>query len=298
MKKVVSVSLGSSKRDKRVQIDFKGVPVVVERIGTNGNIQKAQQLFSELDGNVDCLSVGGVDLALRLDGRAYPLYAARKLVKDVKQTPVVDGQGLKGTLERRVIELARPALGGVPHYKSAFMAMGVDRVGMARAICEVTDEVVFGDLMVGLGVPLIIKGFKNFRRVLKVMLPLVSLFPMSMIYYDSMTGEVEPKYENYWKEAELIAGDFLFMSKVLPHDLSGKTIITNTTTAENVQFLKDKGISTIITTTPRYDGRSFGTNMMEAVFTAYAGKGRILADEELNALIDDVDMRPDVIRFD
>lgn len=297
MKRAVSVSLGSSVRDKRVEIEFNGQPILVERIGTNGDVGKAQQLFAELDGQVDCLSVGGVDLELRFDGRAYPLYAARKLVKHVHRTPVVDGQGLKNTLERRVFGLAAPFFDGPPHFQRAFLPMVADRIGMAEAVCEVTDEVVFGDLMVGLGLPLMIRGMRNYRRVLKIMLPLVSRFPMSMIYYDSINNEPEPKYERHWKDADLLAGDFLFMSKVLPEDLHGKTIVTNTTTEANLTFLRERGISTVITTTPRYDGRSFGTNMMEAVLTAYSGKGRLLTNAELNALIDEVGLRPTVTHF-
>jgi len=76
--------------------------------------------------------------------------------------------------------------------------------------------------------------------------------------------------------------------------LSGKTVITNTTTEENVEFLRERGVRLMITTTPRYDGRSFGTNMMEAALTAYAGVGRPLNDDELNALIDELDLRPSV----
>jgi len=51
-------------------------------------------------------------------------------------------------------------------------------------------------------------------------------------------------------------------------------------------------VKRVITTTPRYDGRSFGTNMLEAALTAYAGKGRRLTDDELNGLIDELGLRP------
>jgi hypothetical protein len=56
-------------------------------------------------------------------------------------------------------------------------------------------------------------------------------------------------------------------------------------------------VKTVITTTPRYDGRSFGTNMMEAALTAYAGKGRRLSDAELNRLIDELELKPSVTNF-
>ncbi len=53
----------------------------------------------------------------------------------------------------------------------------------------------------------------------------------------------------------------------------------------------------LITTTPRYEGRSFGTNMMEAALTAYAGKNRALTLDELNELIDRLHIRPHVQRL-
>ena len=297
MKRAVSVSLGSSARDKQVVVTLGGQQISVERIGTDGDVQKARRLYAELDGKVDALGVGGVDLYLRLGEREYPLRAALKLVQDVRQTPVVDGRGLKHTLERRVFELAAPALGGIPHFHHAFVPVAVDRPGLAQAVSDVADEVIFGDLMVALGVPIDIRGMRNYQRVARMMLPIVSYFPMSMIFYGSGGAESKPKYQRYWRWADLLAGDFLFMRKYLIEDLAGKTVVTNTTTAENVEFLRTRGVRTVITTTPRYEGRSFGTNMMEAALTAYAGLGRPLTDAELNALIDELDLRPSVQRL-
>ena len=98
MKRAVSISLGSSRRDKRVEVDFKGERILIERIGTDGDIEKAKRLYRKLDGEVNAFGVGGVDLYLRLYRREYPLRAALKLVEDI-QTPCVDGRGLKHTLE-------------------------------------------------------------------------------------------------------------------------------------------------------------------------------------------------------
>ncbi|MGD9099783.1 MAG: quinate 5-dehydrogenase [Anaerolineae bacterium] len=297
MKRAVSVSLGSARRDKKVVVNFKGQPVSVERIGCDGDVQKAIRLFTELDGQVDALGMGGSDLYLRLDEREYPLHAALKLIKDVHQTPVVDGRGLKHTLERRVFELAEPALGGIPHFGCAFVPMAVDRLGLAQAITEVSDRVVFGDLMVGLGLPIPVWGLSRFRKIARLLLPIVSHFPMSMIFYGSGGDEIKPKYGRYWAQADVVAGDFMFMRKHMPDDLTGKTIVTNTTTPDNVELLRQRGVYQVITTTPRYEGRSFGTNMMEAALTAYAGKGRPLDKAELNALIDELDLRPSVQRL-
>ena len=94
MKHAISISLGSSKRDKSVKVNLNGQEILVERIGTNGDIEKARQMYLDLDGRVDAFGVGGVDLYLRLDDREYPLHAALNLVSGVKQTPLCDGRGL------------------------------------------------------------------------------------------------------------------------------------------------------------------------------------------------------------
>jgi hypothetical protein len=297
MKRAVSISLGSSKRNKRLTITLNGVPVDVERIGTDGDVPKAEDLFTQLDGQVDVLGVGGVDLYLRLDAREYPLHSALKMVENVRRTPLVDGRGLKHTLERRVFELAAPALGGVPHFKQAFVPVAVDRQGLAQAAESVSDRLVIGDLMVALGIPIPVVGIRSFKRLARILLPIVSYFPMSMLFYGSSGAEHEPKYQKFWQSSDLWAGDFLFMRKYMPLDLTGKTIVTNTTTEDNVELLRQRNARLVITTTPRYDGRSFGTNMMEAALTAYAGKGRRLTDDELNALIDELDLKPTVIKF-
>ena len=294
MKRAVGISLGSSKRDKKVIVNLNGVEIQVERIGTDGDIEKARRLYLELDGKVDAFGVGGVDLYLRLDAREYPLHAALKLVSGVKQTPLCDGRGLKHTLERRVFQLAKAELGEV-RFKQAFIPVSVDRMGLAEAVAEVSDQIVSGDLMVAFGVPIPLYGIPAFKRVASVMLPMVSYFPMSMIFYGSDGAEQEPKYVKYFEESDLIAGDFLFMRKYMPKSLAGKTVVTNTTTEENIALLKERGVKTVITTTPRYDGRSFGTNTTEAMLTAYADKGRRLTDEELNGLIDELGLKPSVI---
>jgi hypothetical protein len=296
MKRAVSVSLGSSKRDKSVTIKLKDQQILVERIGTDGNIDKARELYLDLDGKVDAFGVGGVDLYLRLNEREYPLRAALKLVSGVTQSPLCDGRGLKHTLERRVFELAHPQLGDV-HFKQAFIPVAVDRLGLAEGVSEISERIVFGDLMVALGIPIPVYGIPNFKRVARVMLPIVSWFPMSMLFYGSDGAEQEPKYVKYFQGSDLIAGDFLFMRKYMPMDMSGKTILTNTTTEENFDLLRSRGVKTVITTTPRYDGRSFGTNMMEAALTAYAGKGRNLTDSELNELIDELALKPTVMNL-
>jgi len=51
-------------------------------------------------------------------------------------------------------------------------------------------------------------------------------------------------------------------------------------------------VSWLVTTTPVLDGRTFGTNMMEAALIAARGLGRGLTPAELDVLIDQLGWTP------
>jgi hypothetical protein len=225
-----------------------------------------------------------------------------QLIEGVHRTPLVDGAGLKLTLERRVFELAPeaadPTTGRPPHFHQAFLNIALDRWGMALAVNEVSDAVLYGDLMFSFGVPVALKSLPAVKRMARTLVPVAGRLPLKWLYPTGENQVVrEPKFAKHFGESDLICGDFLYIGKHAPDDLSGKTILTNTTTAANLEWLAGTGATMLITTTPRFDGRSFGTNLTEAVITAAVGSDRRLTIDEMNAAIDDLRIRPDVTRF-
>ena len=78
----------------------------------------------------------------------------------------------------------------------------------------------------------------------------------------------------------------------MPDRLDGKVVATNTTTPEDVQLFRQVGIKYLVTSTPVLEGRSFGTNMMEAALIAVAGKGRRLTHDELSQMLDQLGFQP------
>jgi hypothetical protein len=69
MKRVVGISIGSSKRDHKVEAEFLGEKFLIERIGTDGDMNRAIEMIRELDGKVDAFGMGGIDLYLVAGGR-------------------------------------------------------------------------------------------------------------------------------------------------------------------------------------------------------------------------------------
>ncbi len=293
MKRAVSISIGSSKRDKAVEIELLGEKVRIERIGTDGDMEKAAQLYKELDGEVDAFGVGGADLGLQVDDKWYPLYSVQPMVRFIKQTPVVDGAGLKNTLEARLAQFIEEKIGDYVQPKRALVASGADRWGMTESFLKAGYECVFGDLMFGLGLPIPLRSARSLKILAALVMPIAGRLPFEWIY---PTGEKQetnvPKWGKYYQWASVIAGDCHYIKRHMPERLEGKVIATNTTTPEDVERFRRAGVKYLVTSTPVLEGRSFGTNMMEAALVAIAGKGRPLTKEELQEMLDRLGLEP------
>jgi hypothetical protein len=273
MKHAVSISIGSSKRDKAVEVDILGERVCLERIGTDGDMKKAAQMYRDLDGKVDALGVGGGDLGLTVGDRWYPMYSLAPLVKDVKHTPVVDGTGLKQTLERRAVHEVTQKLAAYIPEKTALVMTAVDRWGMAQGVLEVGYKVTFGDVIYSLGIPIPLYTERSIRILAAVIAPVICRLPFHWIYPVGKSQEQrKPTAVQYFQRANVILGDCHYIRKYMPERMDGKIIVTNTTTQEDVEIFRKSGVRFLVTTTPVFDGRSFGTNMLEAGIVAAAGR--------------------------
>ncbi len=272
MKRAVSISLGSSKRDKTVEVDLLGERVSLERVGTNGDMQAAAKLYSDLDGVADALGVGGALLGFKVDRDWFPLNSIQPLIRGVKRTPVVDGTGLKMTLERKAAGIVEELCEGGVKPKKALLISAVDRYGLSRSFMDAGYEFIIGDLIFSLGLPIPLHSDAALKRLVRLLTPIVGRLPFNWVY---PTGESQnehtPKYQKYFEWADVIAGDSHYITKYMPHDMSGKIVVTNTTTTEDRARFKAAGVRALVVTTPMYDGRSFGTNVLEAGIVSALG---------------------------
>lgn len=285
MKKAVSISLGSSKRDHSTIVKLLGEEVELSRIGTDGDVKKARALFRDLDGKVDCMGLGGMTFKFHMN-KTRILKNALSIVKDVKETPVVDGANLKRTIERDLLQNIKKNYDFDFGEKTCFLNSAVDRYSLSLSFLDEGFEMVFGDFMFILGLPFPVKKLKKVDHLAAVLMPILSFAPVSWLYpTGSKQEESRDKYSRHYHDNHFIAGDFLYIKRYMPKDLKGKVIVTNTTTEKDVEILQKAGVKYLITSTPVFEGRSFGTNVFEAGLVAVSGKGRVLETFELKELL-------------
>lgn len=295
---MVSVSLGSSSRDHRAHIDLLGERFDIARIGMDGSLDRALAKIRELDGTVDAIGLGGIDVYLYAGSQRYALRDGLRLLAAAKITPVVDGSGLKNTLEREAIGYLATEVGMKFAGKRVLMVSALDRFGMAQALVAAGAEVIFGDFIFALDLDKPVRGLDEFEQMARKYLPDACKLPFQFFYPTGKKQDrpPQPKYPEYYDDAEIIAGDFHFMRQFMPDRLDGKMVLTNTLTARDIAELRARGVTTLVTTTPDFAGRSFGTNVVEAALIALLGKAWAdVTDADYARMLAELRLRPRVI---
>ncbi len=302
MKRAVSISIGSSTRNKRVEAELMGQRVVLERMGTDGDMKEAARLFTELDGTVDAFGLGGALLGFLVGGRWFKMHTTQALVRGVRRTPLVDGTGLKRSLEYRAAQELEATVGPELETRKVLVISGVDRFGLLRGFLDAGYACVIGDLMFALGLPIPLHSERGVHRMAKLVLPVVGRMPFRWLYPTGKSQELHtPKWGRYFEDCSVIAGDCHYITRYMPADLRGKIVVTNTTTAEDRDRFRRAGVTHLLTTTPVYGGRSFGTNVLEAAMLAVCGyRGRVDYERPgdyftmIEQMVDELELTPTV----
>jgi len=295
VKRVVSVSLGSSSRDHKARVRLLDEEFEIERVGMDGSIERATQRLRELDGTVDAIGLGGIDVYLYAGSKRFALRDGLRLLDAVKSTPVVDGSGLKNTLEREAVRYLRDELGVPLEHTNVLMVSALDRFGMAQAFVDAGADVLFGDFIFALDLDKPVRGLAEFEALAERYLPDACKLPFQFFYPTGKKQDrpPQPKYPEYYAAAAIVAGDFHFMRQFMPDRLDGKIVLTNTLTARDVEELRARGVTRLITTTPDFDGRSFGTNVVEAALvTLQAKPWRDVTPADYESLLERLHLRP------
>ncbi|HSI71842.1 MAG TPA: hypothetical protein VK934_01585 [Fimbriimonas sp.] len=293
----MSVSLGTSKRNKANSLEILGEEFQLERIGTDGDLNRFAAMFRDLDGKVDALGVGGADIYVIIEDKRYAFRQIKKLIEGAKTTPVVDGSGLKHTLERETIRCLQRD--GIVDFRQerVLLVSAVDRFGMAQALVEAGADTIFGDLLFGIGLKIPLRKYSQVKVLGSILLPIITRLPFKWFYPTGEKQEVrKPTFGDIFHERTLICGDWHYIRRYAPNSMPGKTIITQTLRKADLDLLRSMGVKRAITTTPVIGGETFATNVMEGVIVALLGRRpEELTEKDYLDVLDRLNWKPNVI---
>jgi predicted amino acid dehydrogenase len=308
MRRIVSISLGSARRDYQFTTIILGQAVEVRRIGTNGDVAMAAALVREYDGNVDAIGLGGVTPIFRVGAARYPHHEALKIAAGARRTPVTDGSGFKATLERWAVQRANEIQRGMFNYRRILITSGIERYSMAQALSQYESELRFGDPIIHSGLRFLPppRSLKQLELYAATTLPITALLPYKILHPVALGTEGhDTRAEKLFAWADIIAGDFAYIRRFAPHDLRNKVILTDDPSPDEIADLRERGLATLVTMAPPLTGpdgapvsRPFvATDVLEALAIAIMESGANPDDASLIDFIDEAKWGPTVQRM-
>jgi predicted amino acid dehydrogenase len=298
MKQVLVIHLNDFDDDKTISFLDQSVELILR--GCHGDADKARQLIAEYDGKVDAIALDGLPADLQLGPVHRTHSAGASLLNVAKETPVVDGSGIRAGLERWAVILADRAEPGIFAEKHILMAPGLNHGGLAQALERHSPAIRYGDPFIYFDLPDIpgVGSRATLEQAAPATLDRLKDAPFRRIHPQAGAPQhVRPSNPFEW--ADVIAGDIGAIRRYAPVLLKHKTVVVECASEEDLQDLRKRGVSIVVTVMPSLNGPKalgqWSAAVIEAVLVALrVSKDAPLTEDTYLDLMADIQWTPAV----
>lgn len=278
---VLDLAIGEETR----ALAFAGQQVTIHRIGTNGNLELTQQLLRQADGQMDAIALEGMPAQLRLGTASHAHDEGAALKNIATQTPVVDGSGVRDGLERWAIMLADRAQPGIFAEKYILMVPGVNHAGLIDEITKHSPVVRYADPFVFFNLPDFpgVGSKQSLEQAAAPTLEQLAHMPFKRVHARAGTPHAQ-RAESPFTHADVLVGDIGAIRRYAPHELKRKTIVVEYATEEDVEDLRTRGASIVVTLMPGLEEKgalgNLPASVLEAIFVACRARAEMPLNED------------------
>ncbi len=282
--------------DSQFTATLLGRSVTVVRRGAAGSVDRAIGIVREAaEAQADVIALEGIPLRLRIGKGQANSSRAADFRAAARPVPLVDGSGVRDSLNRWAIKLAMSIDPIIWGYKHMLLVPALNQDGLAAALAEHTDSVRYADSAVYLGWPLAIPGERALKQFSRLFLKKIAELPYDVI--SPPGGEATPRAERDFAWADVIAGDINLIRRYAPYTLKHKMVVSDSITDADLAELKARGVEKVLYTMPSLGEGAprASAAVVEAVLAALRPAGAALtADTYLN-LLADLTWQPELI---
>jgi predicted amino acid dehydrogenase len=253
MKHVLVIHLNDD--SETVQGTILGEQVQFHRLGCRGDVEKARQLIRDNDGKVDAIGLEGFPASLQLAGVSRPHAIGATLAAEAKSTPVVDGSGVRPSLESWSIILADRAQPGIFSQKRVLMVPGLNHDSLARSLSRHASEIRYADPVVYFALPDFPgTGMQQLAHQLAApTLEQLKDAPFRRITpQPGQPGTARAAKPFEW--ADILAGDIGAIRRYAPQKLNRKTVVVEWASQDDLDDLRARGVALVISLIPSLEG--------------------------------------------
>ncbi|MGC8734748.1 MAG: quinate 5-dehydrogenase [bacterium] len=275
--KIVSLSLGSSKRNKFTNLQFENFEIYLARLGVDGDYHLLKKLIKKLqDSDIDAIGLGGTDLFLFIEDKKYIIKDSYELAKLSIKKSIFDGSIIKNIIEKKIIQgLIDQKI--INNNQTVLQVSSLDRFSAVKTFIENNFKILIGDLIFALKIDKIIYNINELKNIANILLqdvlnlPFYLLYPIGKKQEEEIDKTIYKKISKYIDKIDIISGDFHYIKK-LGNLVKDKIIITNTLTEKDIENLINFKVRKIITLSIYLDNRSFGANVLESLIGSIINK--------------------------
>ncbi len=292
MKKVVTVTLGSSKQDFSFETDFLGQRFEVTRLGADDDTGKAWELMRRHQASADAIGLGEVGDHFQVGQRTLVNKETRRLLNVVTRVPATTGATLRRLLQVRAVRRVQNELGRYFDNNLVLFLNGMRNWDMAAAMADYTPNLFFADALLQTGAPTMLTSLEQ-----------LELFAKGIGFLSGKPRELLEGALSRFKAARVAAevgnchvvvGTFAELKAVgNRRNLEGKTLITSAVDDERLAFFAKCKVNLVIDVSPKLFERVVGTNVIEAmILAALETTPDQLSDDDFGEIIDELAIAP------
>ncbi|MCB0384713.1 MAG: hypothetical protein KDD43_04910 [Bdellovibrionales bacterium] len=298
MKTVVSISLGPESLNYDFKTTFLGQEFRVVRIGTNQNTEKAKELIHEWESKADAIGLGMVRDHQKVGAYSFTQKATKDLESLVTRIPVTTGAALREILHDWAIRHTQKECTNLFNNARVLFFSGMTNYRAARVYSEYTENLMFADPVIQLGVPKLLTSLQSLELYASGSHQLLKWTPP---YVLSPTLAPIKEWNHFilrraMQKADVIAARYDELEAFGLEELGGKTLLTSTISEDRLKALGEKGVDMVIDYTPQIFEEVIGINTLEAMILAALDKkqGQI-SDDDLLEIITDLGVEPRIL---
>ena len=293
MKKIVGITLGSSKKDFEFTTEFLGQEYSVKRLGTDGDTAKAWELMRRYQARADVIGLGEVDDHYRIGTRTMENKTTRELMHVVTRIPATTGAALRRLLQVRALHHVQKELGNYFNNNLVLFLSGMRNYDLAVAMSEYTQNLTFADPVFQTGSLLTLNSLSQLELYARGSELLLNNMPgqilgnaLSMLKNKRVAAEVV--------KSHVIVGTFAEIKAVAnSKNLKGKTLITSAIDDDRLEFFRQHEVNLVIDVSPKLFDQVCGTYILEAMILAKLDKDpHEISDDDLHEIISELDIKP------
>ena len=293
MKKVVTVTLGSSKQDFEFKTEFLGQSFSVRRMGADQDTGKAWELMRRQQATADAIGLGEISDHYHVGLRTVVNKETQRLTNVVTRVPVTTGATLRRLLQVRAVRYVQKELGHYFNNNLVLFLSGMRNYDMAVALSDYTKNLSFADALFQTGAPTMLGSLDQLELYAKGSNFMLSGKTGQMLEA-SLSGIKNKLVSDVVAKSHVIVGTFAEIKAVSnASNLDGKTIITSAVTAERMAFFTQCKVNLVIDVSPKLFPEVVGINTIEAMILAALEKPQEeVSDDDFDEILTELDIKP------